>query len=111
MSEIRVVLVTAPSQEEGERLARSLVSERLAACGNVIPRVESVYWWEGEVQQDSEVLLILKTTAGRVDTLVRRVKDLHSYDVPEALALPVREGLEEYMDWVAKECMGDSTEG
>jgi len=100
---IRVVLVTAPNEEAGEFLARELVQERLAACGNVIPGLVSVYWWEGAVERDDEVLVLLKTTEERVEDLIERAKELHSYDVPELLALPVIAGDGEYAQWVADE--------
>ena len=109
--EIRVVLVTHESGEAAEELAGRLIEERLAACGNVIPGLVSVFRWEGEIQRDPEVLLILKTTADRVEALTARVRELHSYDVPEVLALPVRGGLREYMAWVQQECGEDQSGG
>lgn len=109
--EIRTVLVTAPDKDTGVSLARSLVAERIVACGNVVPDLVSVYRWEGEVHEDPEVLLVLKTTAERMDALTRRVRELHPYDVPEVLALPVKEGAEEYMEWVVAECREAKREG
>lgn len=101
---VRVVLVTAPNAETGEFLARELVEERLAACGNVIPGLVSVYWWEGEVQRDDEVLVIFKTRRDRVEKLRSRLTELHPYEVPEFLALPVERAHEAYARWVAAEC-------
>ena len=95
--------MTAPDAEVAERLARTLVDERLAACANIVPGVVSVYRWEGEVQRDSEVLVILKTSAEVLDDLESRAVELHPYDVPEVLALPVRGGHEPYLDWVRAE--------
>ena len=103
MTDVRTVLVTAPDEKTGRELARTLVGERLAACGNVIPGVTSVYWWEDELEEASEVLLILKTTRERVETLVKRVSEIHPYDVPEVLALRVERGLEAYLSWVREE--------
>lgn len=100
---VRVVLVTAPNAETGEFLARELVDERLAACGNVIPGLVSVYWWEDEVQRDDEVLVIFKTRRDRVETLRERLTELHPYEVPEFLALPVERAHEAYARWVAAE--------
>lgn len=98
-----VVLMTAPNEESGEFLARELVSERLAACGNVIPGLVSVYWWEGELEREDEVLVLLKAPEHRIEALVERAKALHPYDVPEVLALPVTGGDLEYARWVAEE--------
>ena len=100
---VTVVLVTAPDAETGARLARSLVEERLAACANLVPGVRSIYRWEGRVQDDAEVLLVLKTRAERVDALAARVSELHPYDVPEVVALAVVGGNRAYLDWVCGE--------
>lgn len=101
MTDARVVLVTAPDEATGVRLARTLVKEGLIACGNVVPGVTSIYRWEGEVHTDAEVLLVLKTTASRVDALLARIPALHPYEVPEILSLPVEAGLPSYLTWVA----------
>ena len=98
--DIRVVLVTAPDAEAGGRLARTLVEEHLAACANLVPGVRSIYRWEGRVQEDAEVLLVIKTTAGREVALCERVSSLHPYDLPEVLALPAVGGSDAYHDWV-----------
>ena len=100
--DVRVVLVTAPA-EEAAALARAVVTERLAACVNVVPGVRSIYRWEGEVQDDVEALLVIKTTEARLEALVERVNALHSYDLPEVLALPVAGGSPAYLAWVAEE--------
>ena len=100
--EVRV-LVTAPDAEVAERVARALVAERLAACVNLVPGVRSIYRWEGEVQDDAELLLVIKTTAARVDVLAERVRAHHPYDLPEVLALPAAGGSAGYLDWVAAE--------
>ncbi len=102
-SDLRVGLCTAPDLESGLKLARALVEERLAACVNVIPRVTSVYRWQGEIEQNDEVLLVIKTAA-TVD--LARLKDrlltVHPYDVPELLLLPVSYGLDKYLDWMVE---------
>lgn len=103
MSEPLVVLITAGSQEEAEHIAHRLVAEMLAACVNVIPGVTSVYRWEGEVQRDQEWLLIAKTQRDTLDGLVRRVQALHSYNVPEVIALPLVGGSQAYLRWIARE--------
>lgn len=100
--EVRVVMVTAPVAE-AETLGRALVGERLAACVNVVPGVRSIYRWEGEVQADEEALLVIKTTEARLAALTERVNALHSYDLPEVLALPAAGGSAAYLAWVAEE--------
>jgi len=87
-------------------MARALVGERLAACVNVVPGVVSIYRWEGEVRRDEEVLLVLKTTVGRVEALRERVVALHPYEVPEVLALPVDQAHESYGAWVRSQVEG-----
>ena len=80
--EVVALLTAAPGTEEAKRIARTLVSERLAACANIIPEVSSIYWWEGEVQDEQEAMLIIKTTQDKVDALEARIDELHPYDVP-----------------------------
>ena len=104
-SEIRVVLVTVPDIDAGCILARRVVQERLAACGNVIPGLTSVYRWDGELQEDSEALVLFKTTERVLSELKRRVMELHPYEVPEFLALPVTEGHAPYLRWLVGEVM------
>jgi len=98
-----LVLVTAPTAEKAAELARSLVSERLAACGNVVPGLRSIYRWEGAVQDEPEALLLLKTTADRFEQLRDRVLALHPYQVPEVVALSIEAGSRAYLEWIAKE--------
>lgn len=100
MSEQLVVLMTAGSQQEAELVAQALVTEMLAACVNVIPGVTSIYKWEGKVQRDQEWLLVAKSRRDVLDALVRRVQALHSYDVPEIIALPLAGGSEAYLRWI-----------
>ncbi len=103
MTDALVVLVTTPTAELAAGLARTLVEERLAACGNVLPGVRSVYRWEGEVHDDAEALLVLKTSRARFEALRERVLSLHPYQVPEVLALPVEAGSAPYLAWIAGE--------
>ena len=100
MSEFLVVYVTAPAGEEAQRLAGALVQEKLAACVNRIPGVESTYTWEGRVERDTEDLLIVKTRADLFDRLKERVRALHGYDVPEIIAVPIVQGSESYLEWM-----------
>jgi periplasmic divalent cation tolerance protein len=101
-----VLLVTAPSQDVAEQLVTTVVEERLAACGNIVPGMTSIYWWEGAVQRDAEVLVIFKTEQAVAPRLMARVEQLHPYDVPESLVLPVTAGLEGYLRWVAANVAG-----
>jgi periplasmic divalent cation tolerance protein len=106
MSDHVVVLMTAGSPEEAKRIARALVAKMLAACVNVIPGVTSVYRWEGEVQQDQEWLLVAKSRQDVLDDLTRYVQSLHSYDVPEIIALPLVGGSDSYLRWIDREVQG-----
>lgn len=103
---VAMVVVTAPSQEVADRIVTTLVEERLAACGNIVPGVTSIYRWEGAVQRDGEVLILLKTTVAGLATLMSRVEELHPYDVPEVLAVPIVAGLDAYTGWVAASVHG-----
>lgn len=100
MSDVRIALITAPDQAAAATLGRALVEERLAACANLVPQITSIYRWEGAVQEDSEVLLIIKTSAAQVAALTKRALELHPYGVPEVLVLPVESGSSAYLDWV-----------
>ncbi len=101
MSDVVAGLVTGPDREQLLRLGRALVEERLIACLNVVDRVTSVYRWEGEVREEAEALGILKTTAARSDAVERRIRELHPYEVPEVLFIPVAAGSAPYLDWVS----------
>ncbi len=100
MSKHMVVFITAPSEEEGAKLARALVEERLCACVNIMPKVRSIYRWEGEICDEPEVMMIAKTATTMAASIVKRVKELHSYDLPEIICLPVVTGSGEYLDWI-----------
>ncbi len=100
MTDVTVVLITAPSAEVAAGLARTLVEEGLAACGNVVPGLRSIYRWEGAIQDEAEVLLLLKTRTAAFEALRRRIVELHPYDVPEVLALKVEAGHEPYLAWI-----------
>lgn len=100
MTQELIVFVTAPNKDEAARIAESLVSERMAACVNIVGGIESVYRWEGEVTRDQEVLLIIKTTDERYEELERRVIELHSYSTPEVIAYRIERGSEAYLKWL-----------
>ncbi len=104
----RVVLVTVPDAVTGESLVRRLVEEEVVACGTILPNATSVYRWEGRVEQDTEALIVFKTTASGADRLVRRVPELHPYEVPEVLVLPVEAGHAPYMRWISENVVGES---
>jgi periplasmic divalent cation tolerance protein len=103
MSEFIVVYVTAGSGEEADRLAQALVSEQLAACVNRVRSIQSVYRWQGKVEQSDEELLIIKTRRQLFPALEKRVKALHSYSIPEIIALPVIEGSADYLNWLREQ--------
>ena len=101
-AQVRVVLVTCGNLAEARRIAKSLVVKRLAACVNIVlGPVESIYHWKGKVEKSRERLLIIKTTAPRLAQLEREVKRLHSYDVPEFIAVPVTAGSQKYLAWLS----------
>lgn len=101
MTEALVVLCTVPTAELAAELARTLVEARLAACGNVVPGLRSIYRWQGKVEDEPEVLLILKTTRERLPELRDELLKRHPYQVPEVLALPVEAGSAAYLEWLA----------
>jgi periplasmic divalent cation tolerance protein len=100
VTDVFVVLVTAPDADQAAQLGRALVEQKLVACANVVPAVRSIYRWEGRIEDSTEALLVLKTPRFRMKELVDRVTELHPYDVPEVIALPVEEGHARYLDWV-----------
>ncbi len=101
--EYRSVYITTSNSAEARKIGRDLVASRLAACVNIIDSMSSIYWWEGELQEDQESILIAKTSEALVSGLIGRVKEIHSYDVPCVVALPLLEGNQDYLDWIAKE--------
>jgi periplasmic divalent cation tolerance protein len=107
-SSVVAVLTTAPTAEVAERIGTALVEEKLAACANLVPGVSSVFRWEGKVSREAEVLVLLKTTAARLNELRRRLVELHPYEVPEMIALDVREGHPPYLEWVRREVKAEA---
>jgi len=102
-TEVRVAFATAPDEAVALRIARVLVDERLAACANLLPGVRSIYRFRGDVEDEHEVLLVIKTCADRVEALAERLRALHPYEVPELVVLPTAGGLPSYLDWVRAE--------
>ena len=98
-----VVLITAGSYEEAHKIADALVGQRKAACVNIVPQINSFFWWEDKIEEDKESLLLVKTRAELFPDVVNEVKRIHSYEVPEIIALPIVDGNPEYMAWLEKE--------
>jgi periplasmic divalent cation tolerance protein len=103
----RLVLSTTGSQEEARRIGRALVERRLAACVNVVGPIESIYRWRGKVEQAAEFLLLMKTTAERIGELQAALRELHSYEVPECIALDISEGSADYLQWIEQSVAAD----
>ncbi|MBI2058430.1 MAG: divalent-cation tolerance protein CutA [Nitrospirae bacterium] len=97
-----VVLITAPPGEAADTISRKILEDKLAACVNQIPQIRSLYGWEGKINDDSEVLLVVKTTRSHFQKLVHVVKSVHPYEVPEIIALPVVDGSDSYLKWIAE---------
>jgi periplasmic divalent cation tolerance protein len=100
--EARLVCSTFPEIETARRIARQLVSENFAACANIIPAIESIYRWQGKIEQGEETLVFFKTTAARYPAFQEKLKSLHPYDVPEIISLGIAEGLPEYLRWITE---------
>lgn len=102
MEEVKeiVVFITASSEDEAAKIARTLVDSRLAACVNIIRNVRSIYRWQGKIEDDTEVLMVVKTRKQHCSSLTDTVKELHSYDVPEVIAIPIIEGSGDYLKWL-----------
>ncbi len=99
MDEI-VVFITASNEDEAAKIARTLVEARLAGCVNIIKNIRSIYSWQGKIEDEAEVLMIVKTPKPLFDALMKKVKELHSYTVPEIIAMPIIEGSEDYLKWL-----------
>lgn len=102
----RIALSTAGSMEEAQNLAQALVERRVAACVNLIPNLTSVYYWQGAVEENSEVMLVIKTTAEQLAAVEAMFRELHSYEVPEFLVLHVESASQPYLDWLLSNVKG-----
>lgn len=100
------VYVTTASEAEAEVIARAVLEARLVACANILGRCRSLYWWDGKIQDEGEVVVLLKTRKGQMVKLIERIKSVHSYDVPCITAWPIVDGNPDYLDWLAKESSG-----
>lgn len=97
-----VAFVTAPDLKIARKLAKIVLQSRLAACGNLVPKIESHYWWNGKLEKSAEVLIIFKTTKTRLEKLQKAILENHPYDTPEFIVLPIDSGSKKYLDWVAE---------
>ena len=102
--EVLLVLTTFADAETARQVARTLVEERLAACANLVPQIESIYRWQGKIESGTEVLVLFKTTHGRYQQFEQRLRALHPYEVPEIVALPLAGGFDPYLNWVVENC-------
>ena len=105
MSNYIVIYITTGSVNEAKKIGRALVEEKLAACSNIISPVRSIYSWQGKICDDKEALMVLKTKKKLFKQIVKRVEKLHSYDVPEIIAMPIVEGSSKYLSWLKEETM------
>jgi len=95
-----LVYITTSGEEESKKIGRIIVEERLAGCINIISTIESLYWWKGEIEEDKESILIVKTKVSNIENIIKRVKEIHSYKNPAILAIPIIEGSNEYLDYL-----------
>jgi periplasmic divalent cation tolerance protein len=109
-SRFALVLVTAPNLKTARSLARAALHARLIACANLVPRLESHYWWQGKLETGAEVLLLLKTTWARLGALERLILDQHPYDTPEFLVAPLAAGTDRYLAWLSQACTTPASE-
>ena len=98
-----LILVTASQKSEAEQIGQALVEEKLAACCNIVENISSIFHWKGKICREQECLLLIKSTRGNIDDIITRVKKLHSYEVPEIIALPIIAGSDDYLEWVKNE--------
>jgi periplasmic divalent cation tolerance protein len=102
MTDKLIVFVTCENREQAERIAQSVVEEKLAACVNVLPAIRSCFIWEEKLTWSDEVLLLIKTTTGRFDQLEVRIRALHTYSIPEIIGVPIEDGLASYVQWIER---------
>ncbi len=95
-----MVYITAANFGDAEKIARRLVEQRLAACTNVVPKIISTYWWEDEIAEDEESLILAKTTSAKVDDLIRSVMEMHNYEVPAVSVIEIKDGNPQYLEWI-----------
>lgn len=98
-----VIFITTAEEQEAQSIANLLLDKRLIACANIVPKVSSMFWWQGALESEDECMLILKTKRSLLDDVVDEVKAAHSYDVPEVIALPIIGGNQDYLNWIKEE--------
>jgi periplasmic divalent cation tolerance protein len=97
-----ILYITVPNMDEGKKIARNLVETKLAACVNIVQNIFSIYTWKNKIEEENEHLLIVKSTENHVDSIIKRVKELHSYENPECVALKIEKGSKMYLDWISE---------
>lgn len=100
---VAIVYTTIDNEKDARKIANTLVEEQLVACVNIIPKIESIYRWKGRIEEDSELVLIAKTIDANVKKTIQRIKELHTYELPDIIALPIIGGLKEYLDYINNE--------
>ena len=110
MTDKRVILSTAGSEDEARKVAHHLMEHQLAACVNILPGIESIYRWQGKVESAREWLLLIKTTAEKFPAVRDAIREVHSYELPECIAIAIEDGSEEYLQWIG-DCVATTTEG
>ena len=108
MTDKRIVLSTAGSVEEARKIARYLVENQLAACVNIVPQIESIYRWQGKIESSHEFLMLIKTSADQFAAVRDAISKLHSYELPECIALAIEDGSSDYLDWLGDSLGGDA---
>ena len=107
MTDKRIVLTTAGSEEEAQKIARRLVETRVAACVNIVPQMASIYRWQGKVEESREWLLVIKTTAAAFEKVRQAIAELHSYELPECICLTIEDGSPNYLQWIAESVVAE----
>ncbi len=102
-----VVFVTAPDEDTAASIAKAIVGEGLAACANIVKDIRSIYKWQGKMEDESEVLMIAKTSRDKFEDLAKKVEDMHPYDVPEIIAVPITQGSDPYIKWLSEAVSGE----
>ena len=100
---VSIIYSTTGDEKEARKIARKLVEEKLVACVNILPKIESIYRWQGNIEEDSECILLAKTTDKNIERTIQRIKEIHSYDVPDIVTIPITSGLKDYLNWVEDE--------
>jgi len=98
-----IILITAGSIDEAQQISRALLDQKKVACVNIVPKISSLFWWQGKIDQENEVLLLAKTKKSKFPEIINLIKEVHSYDVPEVIALPIIDGNPDYLEWIERE--------